>query len=83
MHVKYSTCQYHYRIYGAVITTVKQHTGVGMVALAHCCWPYENGDDCRENKGCFPSSVKVRLEDGRSVPMSELQEGDRVQTGLQ
>ena len=47
------------------------------------CWPPENYDGCHANKGCFPSSVKVRLEDGKSVAMSDLQIGDRVQTGLQ
>ena len=48
--------------------------------IAHCCFPDEYDDECIE--GCFPSSVKLKLEDGRSVAMSELQVGDRVQTGL-
>ena len=33
------------------------------------------------SRGCFPSSFKVSLENGDSVTMSELQIGDRVQTG--
>ena len=32
-------------------------------------------------KGCFPSSAKVYLENGKSATMSELQIGDQVQTG--
>ena len=34
------------------------------------------------NLGCFPSEAKVRLENGDSVTMSELQIGDKVQTGI-
>ena len=30
---------------------------------------------------CFPSTARVSLENGESVSMSELQKGDRVQTG--
>ena len=30
---------------------------------------------------CFPSTVRVSLENGKSVTMSELQVGDKVQTG--
>ena len=51
--------------------------------ITYCCWPAENRDECHEHKGtCFPSTAKLRLQDGRSVAMSELQVGDRVQTGL-
>ena len=32
-------------------------------------------------KSCFPSQTKIRLENGEIVTMSELQEGDKVQTG--
>ena len=32
-------------------------------------------------KECFPSTSKVKLADGKSVRMSELQLGDQVQTG--
>ena len=32
-------------------------------------------------KGCFPSSAKVNLEKGKVIRMSELQIGDKVQTG--
>ena len=31
---------------------------------------------------CFPSLVRVKLQDGRLVKMSELQIGDQVQTGM-
>ena len=31
---------------------------------------------------CFPSVAKVMLENGTSVRMSELQAGDKVQTGM-
>ena len=34
-------------------------------------------------EGCFPSLTKVKLENGKSVAMSELQIGDKVQTGKQ
>ena len=34
------------------------------------------GDDC------FPSAARVSLENGKSVMMSELQIGDKVQTGM-
>ena len=33
------------------------------------------------SSGCFPSLVKVNLENGNSKAMFELQVGDRVQTG--
>ena len=37
---------------------------------------------CKSNKKkCFPGSASIKLENGRSVRMSELQVGDRVQTG--
>ena len=31
--------------------------------------------------GCFPSSARIKLECGKSVKMSELKCGDRVQAG--
>ena len=36
--------------------------------------------DCDEN--CFPSAANVLLENGKTITMSELQTGDRVQTGM-
>ena len=33
------------------------------------------------DKSCFPSQTKIKLENGEIVTMSELQEGDKVQTG--
>ena len=33
--------------------------------------------------GCFPSSARLQLENGKSVTMSELQVGDQVQTGTE
>ena len=32
--------------------------------------------------GCFPSAARVKLDNGKSVRMSELQVGDLIQTGL-
>ena len=32
--------------------------------------------------GCFPASVKVKRKNGKVIQMSELQTGDRVQTGM-
>ena len=31
---------------------------------------------------CFPSMAKVKLKNGKTVTMSELEIGDRVQTGI-
>ena len=31
---------------------------------------------------CFPSASKVNLKNGKSIPMSDLQLGDQVQTGI-
>ena len=48
------------------------------------CWPdVFSCCDCvkRETPRCFPSTSKVNLENGKSVPMSDLQLGDQVQTG--
>ena len=39
----------------------------------------EKSQDCY--LGCFPSTARVNLENGKSVMMSELQVGDIVQTG--
>ena len=44
------------------------------------CSPPSSSSDSGE--GCFPSFAKVNLENGKSVTMSELQVGDRVQTGI-
>ena len=32
--------------------------------------------------GCFPSVARVKVGNGRSVAMSELQSGDQVKAGL-
>ena len=32
--------------------------------------------------GCFPSSARVNLPNGKVISMSELQIGDKVQTGI-
>ena len=32
--------------------------------------------------GCFPAVAEVKLKNGKSVPMSELEIGDQVQTGI-
>ena len=35
-----------------------------------------------KKKGCFPSTARVNLENGKVIKMSELQIGDKVQTGI-
>ena len=35
-----------------------------------------------EKKSCFPSNANVKLENGKSITMSELQIGDQIQTGI-
>ena len=35
----------------------------------------------KESSSCFPSMAKVKFENGNSVMMSELQIGDKIQTG--
>ena len=37
--------------------------------------------DSGDSSDCFPSSARVSLEDGKSVLMSDLKIGDKVQTG--
>ena len=32
-------------------------------------------------RGCFPSNTKIKLGNGQIVMMSDLQKGDKVQTG--
>ena len=36
---------------------------------------------CKNCGECFPATARLSLENGKSVMMSELQVGDRVQTG--
>ena len=43
-------------------------------SLPNCC-------DCRVK--CFPAAARVSIENGKSIRMSELQVGDRVQSGRQ
>ena len=33
-------------------------------------------------RSCFPSTATVKVENGKSLAMSELQIGDKVQTGI-
>ena len=40
-----------------------------------------NHGECYCCSRCFPSEARVSLENGKSVSMSELQIGDKVQTG--
>ena len=35
-----------------------------------------------KNRKCFPSDAQVKLENGKSVTMSDLQIGNQVQTGM-
>ena len=34
-----------------------------------------------ESKRCFPANTKIKLGNGQIVMMSDLQKGDKVQTG--
>ena len=34
------------------------------------------------NCACFPATARLTLENGKSITMSELQIGDKVQTGI-
>ena len=36
---------------------------------------------CKKCNKCFPATARLSLENGKSIMMSELQVGDRVQTG--
>ena len=36
---------------------------------------------CKHCGECFPATARLSLENGKSVTMSELRVGDRVQTG--
>ena len=54
-----------------------------------CSWCTQNrngvncqGCCCNGDGSCFPATSKVDLENGKSVAMSELQIGDKVQTGI-
>ena len=50
--------------------------------IADCCWPVEDDDICVYDTGCFPSSAMLSLGNGKTMVMSELEVGDRVQTGM-
>ena len=42
-----------------------------------------DGCNCRKKtEGCFPADSKVSLGGGETVKMSQLQVGDKVQTGM-
>ena len=49
---------------------------------AKCCYPCPHDAFCEKSKWCFRSTATINLENGKSVRMSELQVGDRVQTGM-
>ena len=38
-------------------------------------------EECSNPNDCFPSTAMIKLEGGKSVTMSELMIGDRIQTG--
>ena len=50
---------------------------------ACACGPANCCDGKNGGCGCFPSAAKVSLENGKSLVMSELQVGDRVQAGME
>ena len=45
-------------------------------------YPLWGKPHCCECHGCFPSASSVSLENGESVAMSQLQIGDKIQTGM-
>ena len=47
----------------------------GLVNVAHICC------SCHFSAYCFPGAAMVQTENGRLVPMSQLQVGDKIQTG--
>ena len=49
--------------------------------LYSCTRFLDDGSCCGCQEVCFPSSARISLENGKKVTMSELQIGDRVQTG--
>lgn len=52
------------------------------IASSSCLWVRDGPDEESFNLfSCFPPTATVRLATGRTVPMSELRIGDRVQTG--
>ena len=49
----------------------------------YVCWPdFTSCCDCYRKPKCFPAASKVNLKNGKSIPMSDLQLGDQVQTGI-
>ena len=54
------------------------------VTSYHCCHscPTPPPPPSSSGGGCFPSSATVSIENGKSISMSNLQVGDRVQTGI-
>ena len=65
----------------AEINIVPNHTVCWRGAELFCCF-FENATEECDTANCFPSTAKVNLENGKSVRMSELQVGDKVQTGM-
>ena len=79
---------------GTFVGTIQEISGP--VVPATCgCWssirhfavgppqPHAEGLFCCDYScSCFPSASTVNLDNGKSVAMSELQVGDRVQTGI-
>ena len=55
------------------ITVKRDHCGQCGMCGGSCC-------SCRAST-CFPSAATIRNADGKSVKMSELQDGDKVETG--
>ena len=59
-------------------TECKNRYGQQGCACGEFCCDGKNGE-CK----CFPSAAKVSLENGKSLVISELQVGDRVQAGME
>ena len=56
---------------------------VGLSSLTNARGDYEcTPCDPSRKRNCFPATASVKLESGKQIKMSELQVGDRVQTGM-
>ena len=60
-----------FTIYGSYLTDRSYHINAKRTMFLYS-----------DQGACFPSMAKVKLENGKTVTMSELQTGDRVQTGM-
>ena len=67
----------------------KRYPHKGDICEAHfcnfdckCCFTADPSPPPPSGGSCFPSVAKVQVKNGKSVAMSELKNGDQVQTGI-